>query len=161
MHHPNFLLATRIYLVGDSLTGIAPPDSVEFYAPEFMHGNLVANITRAEYTLQIGYLARIYGATLTGRLVEDTVNADAQDTDLIESFTIRIEGADSQRLYRCASAIVAIARLAHGLDCVARGIYGSNGPSDGLRCEFVVSVAYSLATYVKGDTLAPAKVATV
>ena len=159
MHHPNFLLATRVFLVGDSYADILPPDTVEFYASEFMHGNLIANISREEYTRQIAYLARIYGATLTGRLVEDTVNAEAEATDLVESFTIRIEGADAQRLYRCASALVSLARLAHALDSVARGIYGSNGPSDGLRCDFVVSVAHSLAPYVRGNC--DAKVATV
>jgi len=154
MHHPNFLLATRIYLVGDSLSDTCPSDSVEFYAPEFMHGNMIAQISREEYTAQIAYLARFYGATVTGRLVEDTVNDNARPSDLIESFTLQIKGADSETVYRAASALVAIARLAHGLDSVARGIYGANGSSDGLRCDFTVSIAKSLRAYVTGATVA-------
>jgi hypothetical protein len=154
MHHPNFLLATRIFLVGESLTDNLPTDTVEFYAPEFCHGNLVARISREDYTAQIAYLARFYGATLTGRLVEDTVNEDARPSDLIESFRLRIEGADFETVYRAASALVAIARLAHGLESVARGIYGADGAGDGLRCDFTVKIANSLRAYVAGATVA-------
>jgi hypothetical protein len=153
MHHPNFLLATRIFLVGDSLTDTCPTDTVEFHAPEFANGNLVARISRAEYTAQIAYLARFYGATVTGRLVEDTVNENARPSDLIESFRLQIEGADFETVYRAASALVAIARLAHGLESVARGIYGSDGAGDGLRCDFTVSIAKSLRAYVAGATV--------